>query len=51
MFLAIYNAGYEATFLLVFEEDQISVRIFGAATTASKVRQDLETKNDMLTLE
>lgn len=51
MFLAIYNAGHEATFVLVSEEDQVSVRIFGAATTARRVKQDLETKDDILTLE
>lgn len=45
MFLAIYNPGYEATFVLVFEQNQVSVRIFGAATTASTVRQ--ETRNQI----
>lgn len=51
MFLTIYNAGYGAAFVLVFEENQVSVCIFGATTTASRVRQKLEAKEGILTLE
>lgn len=38
MFLAIYNAGYGMTFVLIFKEDQVSICIFDAAATASRVR-------------
>lgn len=51
MFLAIYNAGCETTFVLVFEKNQVSVCIFGATTTTSRVKQKLEAKDGILTLE
>ena len=51
--LAIYNARYSAAFILVFDEDQVAVRIFGTTTTANRVRHKLNRESGMtaLTLE